>query len=120
MPTIVTAGTEDSGTDRMVLSVRDDGLIAVTGELDLDTAPDLQACIERLHSQQTAPIRIDLSGITMCDSTGISTLIWAHNLLAATTPQPLVNPTTRLARKLAVTGLQHLLDGPPPGPTTRV
>lgn len=48
--------------------------VSVTGEIDLATAPALEAHLERLRAEKRA-VRLDLSAVEYVDSTGIRTLI---------------------------------------------
>lgn len=92
-------------------------VLYAAGELDLATAPTLQATIEEVHGRHPG-LRIDAAGITFCDSTGIGTLIWAHNTLSRDGRPVLINPSRHLAQLITLTGLDHiLLDTGPLGPT---
>ena len=46
--------------------------IAVRGELDIQTAPDLTA---RLHAHRGECVTVDLTGLRFCDSCGLRALI---------------------------------------------
>lgn len=60
------------------LARRDDWLIvAVHGELDLATVPQLATALEDATASDAARIVIDLAGITFIDSTGLRCLIEA-------------------------------------------
>lgn len=99
-------GTPDMGAwhnDRLTIAVTNDGWLRVSGALDLDTAPQLRSAVER-HALPDRPVVVDLSGITFCDSTGLSSLIWAHHHDAV-----LANPSVHLQRLLSLTGLSEYL-----------
>ncbi len=53
-------------------------VVAPTGQLDMQSAPTLSSALERLLDAGERRIVIDLSGLTFCDSIGLSTLILAH------------------------------------------
>jgi len=53
-------------------------IITVRGDVDLATAPALQAECERAVDADTAIVRLDLSGLTFLDSSGISVLVKTH------------------------------------------
>jgi anti-anti-sigma factor len=61
------------------LEVRSDGparvVIAVAGEVDMATAPQLAEC---LHQHRDVDVIVDLSGVTFLDSSGISALVVAY------------------------------------------
>jgi anti-sigma B factor antagonist len=59
----------------------DAAVIRLVGELDLASAPDLQACLGDVVAS-TPPdvvVIIDLDELSFCDSTGISALVRAAN-----------------------------------------
>lgn len=62
-------------------STVDDALVlAVTGEVDMTTAPELAKAIE-LVSDHTASVVVDLSGVTFLDSSGLGALLRAQREL---------------------------------------
>jgi anti-anti-sigma factor len=81
-------------------------LITVAGELDYHTGPKLRACLD------DAPCRsglvLDLSGITYCDSTGVSVLVHAHRRTeAAGAMLALAGAAPEVFRLLSLTGLDR-------------
>jgi anti-anti-sigma factor len=88
----------DSADSGLVLTVR--------GELDVATAPRLRVRIGELTLTSGQLLVVDLSGVTFCDSSGISALIAARNAAeAAEAKVALVAVPARLTRTLALTGL---------------
>lgn len=83
-------------SERLSIDVHGDHVMAVSGELELATAPQLQACIQNLHSEHNRHLQIDLSGTTFCDSTGIGTLAWACDTLGAGEQPVLIHPSQHL------------------------
>jgi anti-anti-sigma factor len=100
--------------------------MVVTGEVDLACADELRAAGEAALTPIVGTLRIDLSGVTFLDSTGLSALIMirnkaddAHVWLVLDDPQPQVR------RILEITGLhkvfaidpvsQRLSSAPPSG-----
>ncbi len=86
-------------------------LISVRGELDLATAPELSDLTTRLLEQGDARLVYDLSGLTFCDSTGLTVFVRAKNRvdelggrLSLAAPSPIVH------RVLDVSGLLQVLD----------
>ncbi|GAA3140352.1 STAS domain-containing protein [Planomonospora alba] len=53
-------------------------VLTVAGDLDHHTVPRLRAALDDLTLAPGAGLVIDLSGLTFCDSTGISALVSAH------------------------------------------
>jgi anti-sigma B factor antagonist len=56
--------------------------ILVTGELDFDAAPSIQASIEELAKQTPGTLVLDLSGVHFIDSIGLQTLLNLQRSLA--------------------------------------
>jgi anti-sigma B factor antagonist len=54
-------------------------VVAVVGELDHHNAQELTQTFNETPFDPGAPVVIDLTGLTYCDSTGITVLIGAHN-----------------------------------------
>lgn len=52
-------------------------VVAATGELDLHTAPDLDAALKQATDAQADLLVVDLSGVDFMDSTGLSTIVAA-------------------------------------------
>jgi anti-sigma B factor antagonist len=67
---------------QLQLDISEDGptrvVIAVTGEVDLASSPELVACL-LAHSDRDAVV--DLSGVDFLDSTGINALIQGYHAL---------------------------------------
>ncbi|MEV4950231.1 STAS domain-containing protein [Streptomyces sp. NPDC053755] len=72
---------------RLDAATADDGTLhlTLTGDLDWDTADDLLDAA-RTHlapARRPADIHLDCAGLTLCDSTGLSTLLTLHRDTAA-------------------------------------
>ena len=52
-------------------------VIAVSGEIDVATAPQLRECLHRVIAQGDATIVLDLLGVTFLDSTALGVLVGA-------------------------------------------
>jgi anti-sigma B factor antagonist len=82
-------------------------ILALDGELDLDTAPILSSCLEEVLGRGDRRIVINASALTFCDSIGLSTLLAAHHACASAGGfLRLAAPDELLTRLLAVVGLQ--------------
>lgn len=96
----------------------DTARIAVVGEVDLATAPDLRdRLLNVLRKYPPAVMLVDLSGVTFLDCTGLSALIAVRNAavrvdchLRVISPPPIVH------RMLDMTGLLSVLTAPPGQP----
>jgi anti-anti-sigma factor len=83
-------------------------LITVSGELDYHTGPRLRACLDDAACQ--SGLILDLSGITYCDSTGVSVLVHAHRRAeAAGATLALAGAAPEVFRLLSLTGLDRFL-----------
>jgi anti-anti-sigma factor len=88
----------------------DDGIrvIAVRGELDLSTAPELEGPLEQAVSPGDASVLIDLTECEFIDSTGIAMIVRAWQRLDGNGAHQVVICSNRdqVRRVLEVTGLE--------------
>ena len=56
-------------------------ILAVTGEIDIYTAPQFSQAVVRLISDGTLHVVVDMSGVTYMDSSGFSSLLSATKQL---------------------------------------
>lgn len=54
--------------------------VAVTGELDIVSAGKLEAVLLQISGDSASAVRLDLSGLTFMDSTGLRTVLRAKEL----------------------------------------
>jgi len=89
-------------------------VLSVTGEVDLYTAPQLQAALENAVDAAgpgRADVVVDLGGVGFLDSTGLGEIVAAHKALAAKDARlHLVVAHDRVRRLLRLTGLDGVLD----------
>lgn len=52
-------------------------VVSVRGELDLHTAPELDAALKQVAASQAPILVVDLGGVEFMDSTGLSTIVAA-------------------------------------------
>jgi anti-sigma B factor antagonist len=84
-------------------------LITASGELDYHTGPRLRACLDDVPLASGAALVLDLSGITYCDSTGVSVLAHAYRRTeAAGVTLALAGAAPAVFRLLSFTGLDRL------------
>ncbi|SCF23947.1 STAS domain-containing protein [Micromonospora mirobrigensis] len=96
--------------------------LRLAGELDMSTAPELNAAIDRLAADGHRHLLVDLSELTFCDSTGIAAFVRGDNRAAAEGGWLRVTGASgRVQRVLQVTGLSDVLryDPDTPDPTSR-
>lgn len=80
--------------------------LRLTGELDYDSAPELIAAAAKLRGDAEAPVLVDLTGVTLCDSSGLSALLTVHRAAGAIR---LSGVSPQVQRMLDRTGLSELL-----------
>lgn len=84
--------------------------LLLTGDLDFETADDLVDAADRLLGNGTRQLVVDLAGVDICDSSGLSALISVqHAAQSVDGGLRLVGIRPRLRRVLQVTGLDELL-----------
>ncbi|GGJ94972.1 anti-sigma factor antagonist [Pilimelia anulata] len=89
---------------------QDAAVIAVAGELDMATAPQLQEAVTGLVDGGTSRLVFDLGGTSFCDSTGLSVFVRAKNACeAAGGDIRLAAPQRGVQRILEVSGLHEVL-----------
>ncbi|SCL28129.1 anti-anti-sigma factor [Micromonospora rhizosphaerae] len=95
--------------------------LRLAGELDISTAPALNAAIDRLADEGERQLLVDLSELNFCDSTGIAAFVRGDNRASADGGWLRVTGATgRVQRVLQVTGLAEVLryDADTPDPTS--
>ena len=98
------------------MSQGDHTVISVAGEIDLYTAPKLQAELAAALTADPARLIVDMSGVDFCDSTGINVLLAAHRHARERGGElQLAGPGSATRKVLQVTGLESVftvLDDP--------
>ncbi|GAB3575302.1 STAS domain-containing protein [Amycolatopsis endophytica] len=87
----------------------DVAVLAVSGELDLATAPRLEAAFRRLAARRPRLVVIDLSGVEFLGSSGLAVLTSAGTAGTAGIVLRIVAPGS-LRRIFTMTGLDKVLD----------
>ena len=81
------------------------------GELDHDSVGPLRETLERAVADPPKRLVVDCGGLEFCDSTGLNLLLRAHAAaLHAGLPLLLAAPGAVVARMLAITGADEVLD----------
>lgn len=84
--------------------------VAVRGEVELASAPDLTAALDDAIRTSTGPFVIDLTGVDFLDSSGIGCLVRARALLGQDDrPLALICPRGIARRALELTGIDELV-----------
>ncbi|HET9381575.1 MAG TPA: STAS domain-containing protein [Streptomyces sp.] len=84
-------------------------LLRVSGELDHHTAPQLTRALKSVPLVPGTPLVIDFTGVTYCDSTGITVLVTAfHRTEAAGCPFGVTGVSHDLTRVFQTVGLDQV------------
>lgn len=98
--------------ENLVLETHEHGgvtVVAVTGEVDLFTAPNLKDRIADLISGGQSRLAVDLEGVEFMDSTGLGVLIGAlKRCKEAGGTLALVAPPEPVLKVLSITGLDKV------------
>jgi anti-anti-sigma factor len=94
-----------------VRSEQADGVFVVTvqGELDMNTAADLERELEAPLRAAPAPLLIDLSACEFIDSTGIALLVRSWQTLEGNGNLALCGVADQVRRVLDITGLEQTI-----------
>jgi anti-anti-sigma factor len=89
-------------------------VVAVRGELDLTTAPELLRALSVAIDSGRRVLVVDLSGVGFCDSSGLSALVRTRNRLDEVGGAVgLVGATPIVQRVLDISGLTEVLGAYP-------
>ncbi|WP_335989592.1 STAS domain-containing protein [Glycomyces sp. MUSA5-2] len=81
-------------------------IVALTGEIDLHTAPRLTGAVDAALADDPVRVVLDMRGVTFCDSRGLGTLvILARAAARSRAVLVLANLGDFLKRLLAVSGI---------------
>lgn len=84
-------------------------VLALRGEIDLQTAPMLNQCFEQLAANRKNVV-VDLSNVAFLDSSALGAFVAAHHSLdAAGATLALAGPSRHLTRILALTRIDQVL-----------
>lgn len=90
------------------LRVDDLLVLAITGEIDLATSPELRHGIDALLDQQVRHLLLDFSEVAYCDSSGMNVLIDVLRALHVQHGSLTLTSAPRIVeRALRITGLNH-------------
>jgi anti-sigma B factor antagonist len=100
----------EPGIEVVDLSLGEIQGVAVRGEVELATAPDLTAALDDAIRTSRGPFVIDLGAVDFIDSSGISCLVRARALLGRDErPMALICPPGIARRALELTGIGELV-----------
>jgi anti-sigma B factor antagonist len=100
---------EQSASARLSITRADDArgvVLALVGELDVTTAPELERRLSELDAQAPARVVLDLNELSFVDSAGVSVLIKAKKQAGANGRElVLQRPTAQVHRVFALVGM---------------
>ncbi len=85
-------------------------VIAVSGTIDMITAPQLEAAISAATATQPAALIVDLSAVEFLASAGMGLLAGTHNALAPGTRFAVVADGPATSRPLKLVGIADIVD----------
>jgi anti-sigma B factor antagonist len=96
----------DPGFDVEVTETGDAALVRVAGEVDLATSPRLRDALERTIAAGSSVVRLDMTGVTFLDSSGISVLVDTQQRLHAASARLVLHGVgAQTKRVLEISGL---------------
>jgi anti-sigma B factor antagonist len=85
-------------------------VVAVSGDLDHHTAPELKTVLRGVPCTADTPTVVDLTGLAYCDSTGITVLVAAYQRAKAQNSRLVVaGLNSGLTRVFHIAGLDQIL-----------
>jgi anti-anti-sigma factor len=91
-----------------VHSLRGRSVLSIRGDLDMATTAGLRDQIAIALEGTTAPVVIDLSGVSFCDASGLALLVGAQRRAKLYgLPVVLVGPRRNVNKLLRISGLDH-------------
>jgi anti-sigma B factor antagonist len=86
-------------------------VVRVSGDVDLATSPQLREALERAITGGVQLVRLDMTGVTFLDSSGISVLVDAKQRLQDNGARLVLHGVgDRIARVLEISGLGSFFD----------
>jgi anti-sigma B factor antagonist len=82
-------------------------LVAIAGDLDVQSSATLTAAIDGLVSEDTGFVVVDLAGVPFMDSSGFGALLGIHRAGAAILVR---NPSRQVRQLLDVVGVPGVVD----------
>lgn len=90
--------------------------VAVRGELDIATAPQLAQSLAASPADRRRAVVLDVAGVTFCDASGLEVMLTAHRAHQAEGGSLVISGcSSRLLRLLRITGLDRVLAIEHPG-----
>jgi anti-sigma B factor antagonist len=84
-------------------------VLAVGGEIDVHTAPQLRGAVTELLDRGVAALVVDLEAVQFLDSTGLGVLVEAHQAVSeAGGTLDVVCSSERLLKVFTITGLAQV------------
>ena len=86
-------------------------VVAVSGDVDMQTAPQLAEALQAVSSSANTSLVVDLSAVEFLDSSGLGVLVAAHRELSANGGRmKLVRPRPAINKVLTLTRLTEIIE----------
>lgn len=84
-------------------------IVRVSGVLDISTVEEFAETV-RTHLRPGATVQVDLSGVTLCDSTGLGAVVRLERRARAIACSfAILNPRAHVAEVFAMTGIDQVV-----------
>lgn len=108
-------GQCSGGTARVVSRSGATTTVAVSGEIDISSAPQLRACLSACLGDGCAHIALDMMDLTFLDASGLSVVAYFAKLMESRGGRlTLKDPPPIVYKVLDIGGLATLVDGTRP------
>jgi anti-sigma B factor antagonist len=86
-------------------------VLRLSGELDLETAPDLVAAVVAVAVEGSAPhVTVDLRGVDLVDSSGLAAFVRSYRLVTARGGTLSVRaPAPHIRKMFSITGVDQVI-----------
>lgn len=82
----------------------------LSGEIDGNTAPHLEAELARFFTVKKGVLTVDLGAVSYLDSTGLGVLVGAYKAMVANNSRLIITEVSeRLFRLFSITGLDNIM-----------
>jgi anti-anti-sigma factor len=105
------AGGKDGGTQVRTVVGADCVRVILTGDIDLQAIPELEAALVELATTPRADTQVDLAGVTFLSSTGLEFLARLHRRVTrAGHAFTVLDPTPVALRVLTISGFTRVME----------
>lgn len=107
VPSVLSSPNEDRAVRITTRQERDASVLAVSGDLDIDSVAPLGLALTAAAGNGSGPVVVDLSGVGFADSTTVNVLLQGHTALGGRLR--LAAPSPFMRRLIGMIGLDSAL-----------